>query len=543
MTIDAYHTTFPRAKSSGIVGPLRTLHHAVRDSRRQQDIAVAAIVAVHLLIALFLIWELPIWRDEAHSLGTTADGFLTAVRRGIYYELQPPAYFALLGLWREINGSIFFARLPSVLFTGGFVALLVPLTRRYLTSSLVPLVVAVGALNPFVYFAAVEIRLYAMALFLSAANLLFFHKSFLTEDERPSEFKPPVWFVLTAAVMLYTQYYLGFLFLGEFVALVVLRRWRSAVRLALTGVVVAVLALPLLSILPVHMGNHLSASAAFPGVVAASRFVSGDMLDMVLPHKVELGSMLERILRYGFVLVAGLLYGLGFRRAHDGQKALLLVFVTVALLFVLTVSFITGTEMMVKRHYVGLFPHLLILIVGLILPWRAVLAGGARHLPVFLAVLLVGVTAFGTYTRFHELTKLGSFDEVATYVETREREGDLLLSYPPEAAETLSHYYGGPNQLRHLPEPIDFDETLDYSQPGWRLRELIDAQEAIRMLAANPAGFEHVWLVTNESHAQIISAGERHAVTTPLVEAFGPPTLFTVKNGTGIRRFDRRPSE
>ena len=74
------------------------------------------LIVCHLLIALPLAWYLNIWSDEASSLYST-ESVAGAFQNAATIERQAPLYFWLLSLWRALNGSIFFARLLSIVFS------------------------------------------------------------------------------------------------------------------------------------------------------------------------------------------------------------------------------------------------------------------------------------------------------------------------------------------------------------------------------------------------------------------------------------------
>src|SRR5437868_1147370 len=72
------------------------------------------LIAAHVVIAVPLARLLPIWSDEGSTLYTTEHGIAWAIQNAATFERQAPLYFWLLSLWREMNGSIFFARVPSI---------------------------------------------------------------------------------------------------------------------------------------------------------------------------------------------------------------------------------------------------------------------------------------------------------------------------------------------------------------------------------------------------------------------------------------------
>src|SRR6476620_6828221 len=91
------------------------------------------LIACHLLIVLPLAWHLNIWSDEASSLYST-EHISFAFQNAASIERQAPLYFWILSLWRTVNGSIFFARLLSALFSVAAIWLFAGLTQRVLKS-------------------------------------------------------------------------------------------------------------------------------------------------------------------------------------------------------------------------------------------------------------------------------------------------------------------------------------------------------------------------------------------------------------------------
>src|ERR1043165_7205748 len=90
------------------------------------------LIGVHLAIAVPLAWYLNIWSDETSSLYSTEHGFVYAFQNAAAFERQAPLYFWLLSLWRELNGSIFFARIPSIIASVASIWLFARLVSRYL---------------------------------------------------------------------------------------------------------------------------------------------------------------------------------------------------------------------------------------------------------------------------------------------------------------------------------------------------------------------------------------------------------------------------
>src|SRR5262245_20629062 len=122
---------------------------------------VSVLIGLHLAIAVPLALYLNIWADEASSLYSTEHGFLNAFQNAAAFERQAPLYFWILALWRDLNGSIFFARIPSIAASVLSIWLLARFATRYLPGWRAVAVTAFIALHPILIWASTEIRGYA----------------------------------------------------------------------------------------------------------------------------------------------------------------------------------------------------------------------------------------------------------------------------------------------------------------------------------------------------------------------------------------------
>ena len=88
------------------------------------------------------------------------------------------------------------------------------------------LATAFFALHPITIWASVEIRVYALVILLSIALLRLLSYDAFFVDEPGKKFK--IWFLVVAVTGLYTNYYLGFLLVGCFAALLATGEWKPA---------------------------------------------------------------------------------------------------------------------------------------------------------------------------------------------------------------------------------------------------------------------------------------------------------------------------
>src|SRR5688500_16172358 len=125
------------------------------------------IIAIHLAVALPLAYHLNIWVDEASSLYASEHGFWNAFQNAGQEQKQAPLYFWLLSFWREIDGSIFFVRLFSILCGIISIMLFAELVSRVLERRGAMLVVGFFGLHPFLIWASLEIRVYSLVILLT----------------------------------------------------------------------------------------------------------------------------------------------------------------------------------------------------------------------------------------------------------------------------------------------------------------------------------------------------------------------------------------
>jgi hypothetical protein len=241
---------------------------------------VLALVLVNLSVTVPLAASLNIWEDEAFSLNTSGAGVGYAIRQALHFELQPPLYFVLLTLWRNADASVFFARLFSVVCAGLTIYLMATISQQIFPGVHPAWFAAAVAFNPFLIYAAVEIRVYAMVILLSALLLLVFFKGYLDPDARPAS---RIWYGILAASALYTQYYMGFLLVANAVALLILKRWLRLRIYLVQMLAVAAYSAPLLFIIPDQVSSEFAVSKGKVSCFDSVREVSKRAVQYVFP--------------------------------------------------------------------------------------------------------------------------------------------------------------------------------------------------------------------------------------------------------------------
>ncbi len=154
-----------------------------------------ALMLFGLSVSVTLAALLDIRFDEAFTLNTTSQGVVYAFNQAIRFEQQAPLYFVLLSVWRDIDSSIFFARLFSVLCLPFIIWVSAELAKRYV-KAVNPLIAAgVMTLHQQVVWSSLDIRLYSLMVLLSGLLFLFFYDGYLAEK---GEGRSRVFFVIVA---------------------------------------------------------------------------------------------------------------------------------------------------------------------------------------------------------------------------------------------------------------------------------------------------------------------------------------------------------
>jgi hypothetical protein len=420
------------------------------------------------------------WWDEEYTLATTSHGPIYAFGRALTFELQAPLYFVVLAVWRGIDSSVFFARLFSVLCIAGFAFAAREIARR-IRPDLSPLPFVVLAIaNPFVVFAAMEIRLYALALLLSSLLWLAFCDGYLSED-RP---RARVWFVAIAIASIYVQYFLAFALVAGACALIVARRYAALRSFLLACCVAGIAIAPVLWWAPAQAAaNYLAAASV------------GDLFR----------SMVQPAMTFALPLSydwTGAWYLL--KSAHHvteiGTLILLLVFAAKRLsarewaivafpILMWCVFFFAAATLhlhyTLPRHFVGLYvPEIAALYV---LVSRAAV-DGQRRLALGIALLYALFSAATLITTYRSLAKPGDWPRVGAYLTSHVQAGDRVAVFPARGLPALVRWYHGPDEVQPLPHA---ENLLHYDEQSDEFTSTRDARVALEKLTRG----HKLWLV------------------------------------------------
>jgi hypothetical protein len=448
------------------------------------------IILVYLAIVIPLSAILNIWYDEVYTLNTTGKTLEYAWNQALHYEHQAPVYFLLLTVWRSINKSIFFARLFSVICICISIYLAPKVSERYLKEIHPGWLTAIIALNPYTFYAALEIRLYAFAILLSEIILILLHDGYLSKQ---SQKKSRIGYIFINIIAIYTQYYFGFLFIANALAVLVNRRWNRIKSYLIASFIVGLFIIPVLFIVKQQISNHEDYDAGIDHIPVFSEFVRtiiiGKFSMYVTPIHFSLPTLIEP-LRFARLIIFCLFLLLAFRNCRTfspEQKSIIAIVVGLIFSFY-PVYHYKGIGILQHHHTVALYIPLLLF--TLFVFYESGKSFSKRIVVPLGSSFLLGCYMASSFFIYKPLSKIGEWIEVASYVEKYELSNQPIILFNKTSGALFSHYYSGKNRQIPLPRKDDFSSTHPNS---YKLRNESEITGQISQNNNNP---EYLWVVT-----------------------------------------------
>ncbi len=457
-------------------------------SATTQNYLIHLIVCLNITITVPLAAILNIWIDEAYCLNTTGKSLQYAISQAINFELQPPLYFALLNIWRSVDDSIFWARMFSIIAIVLTIYLVALLAKRLVKTINPVWLVAIFSFNPFIIYQATEIRVYAFTILLSALLLLLFFDGYFSPK---FQIKARVRYLILAVLALYTQYYLACLLIANGIVLLVLRRWQSLKYYLLGMSLVAICCIPLLFYIFNQISGH---TKDLDGSWQYQYFFVTNVLNTIQKIHVLLNNFAglpKPIWIFGylllFLLLLKLLFALDLRLITSNHIAIWTINIT-SIVFFIGVLIITN-GFLLYRHIAGI---IIVSYLGLFLLLSLIRYPKIRNIiTIFLTVITLIFNSHELYILYNgypNLAKSGDWKRVAEYIMNSEQPQQEILVFIPMAAEALSYYYEGINQIIPLPRAENFQ---NYDLENYAFN---NEAEIIQALSGDPH-HNHIWLV------------------------------------------------
>ena len=447
-----------------------------------------ALIFLHLAAALPFAYLTNIWMDEGSTLYSTQNGFVHAVFNAYRDEKQAPLYFIILSLWREVNDSVFFARLFSVICSLAAIKFFYDLARTIWTEKTAFFISLLFAVHPYLFWASVEIRVYSLTILLSVLLFKFFYEGYLKDTKSAR-----VLFTLTAIFSVYTNYYLGFSLVGCFAALLVLREWQKAKIYFVQMLIAGAAILPVLFIIKIQFAVNTSGFQESKSLFAGIRYLWHHILTFVLPTEIlprTEGASFVSTVRLWIVRVGifAAIVVLAKNKFRDFDKNII-AFGTISAvicLFFLVAYFLLGSELVAIRHASVLFVSVF-LFVSLILAKIT-----PRKFWILFAIIYAFFFVYSMFTIYPNFTKRGDWARIANYIERREKPNQPIIVFPAYQAITLPFEYDGKNEI--LP-----DERFFEFGPEDEFGSAKSLEKQIEFVISEfPPDADEVWLLTEE---------------------------------------------
>lgn len=458
---------------------------------------IFGLIVVHLAIVLPLAFSLNIWADEASSLYTTQNGFVSAFQNAATNEKQAPLYFWILSLWRMVSDSIFFARLFSVVCSVFAIIVFARFASRIFEPRAALLAVAFFALHPFLILASVEIRGYSMVILLSIVLITLFFDSFAddTNGRRSSQ----IAFICAATVGLYTHYYLGFLLAGFLAAMLATKHWRSARAFVLSMAIAAIAFLPLVatsarSQFLARTNVYLESISAFEAI----RILWHHAITFLLPADLLRGEEAStfavfRVWIFRVALVALVVLVFKYRDKLRPRTKILAMITIVAFGFFFAVAFLVSPAYVALRHATPLLVPCVLFVASLCTDVFIAVSERITKIIIFAAgVIVLASFSYSLATLYPNTTKRGDWARVGEFIEQNESPGQPIIVFTTFDALALPYHYRGVNKI--LPDEKFF--TFDQEGALGTLDSL--KQQTDFVISEIPPDAERVWLAVNE---------------------------------------------
>lgn len=459
---------------------------------------ILGLIVVHLAIALPLAFSLNIWADEASSLYTTQNGFLSAFQNAAANEKQAPLYFWILSLWRLFNDSIFFARLFSVICSVLAIVVFARFASRTFERRTALLTTAFFALHPFLFLASLEIRGYSMVILLSVVLIRLFFDGF-ADDEGNGRRSSQIAFVCAATAALYTHYYLGFLLAGFLTALLVTRKWRSARAFALSMVITTIAFLPLVA--ASARSQFLARTSVYLESISAlgsAQILWHHAITFLLPADLLRGQdgstfALLRVWVVRAALAALVVLVFKFRSKLRQRTMMLAVMTAVAFGFFFAVAFFVSPAYVGLRHATLLLVPCVLFVTALLSDVFTEISERVTRIVTFAGgIVVLASFSYSLTTLYPNTTKRGDWARVGAFIEQNESPGQAIIVFTTFDALALRYNYRGVNEVLPDEKFFTFDQEAAFGAPDSLSRQ------TEFVISEIPPDVEKIWLAVNE---------------------------------------------
>ena len=446
------------------------------------------------VLLLLLCFKIQLWVDETFTLNTTSGNFFDVVIQSYNFEGQPPVYFILLSLWRDILPNVFFAKLFSVLCIAFSAFFLYKLAKLLADSECSKWLVVIFLLNPFTVWAALEIRLYALLICFSTISIYFFFQYYLNQKN-----KYLYLFLVISLVGLYTQYFFALQIAALAFSILIFKGWKSFFKLCLYLIPVVFLFLPNLLYMPEQLSIIKPRNLVYTTI---------ERINIVLhtPQDFMLALQLvpfERWIKWGikisfFIAILIAYYKLLKNRNSSNyafQKIINNILIALIILVVLFCVMAAITGILYSNKYMAIAFPFFILLFLLLKTFSPI----NRNL-IYSIISIYFILLLMSFYRYP--VKGYNYKEIGKYVRSIERKNEPILFYSNALSLTFRYYYSGHNPIEPLPHEVKFDSSFMES-----LKDTFELKQSINKIKTSSNSYLFISDLTESQYVVELSRG------------------------------------
>ena len=419
----------------------------ITKNKSSRDTYYLLFLLAYFILLVYLANKMYIWEDESYSLHTSSHNLAEVIKLSNNFEGQPPFYFALLSIWRLLNSSIFFARLLSVVFIA-FAAYFFKLLMSLVASKTeTRWLVILFLLNPFIVWAALEIRLYALVILLSTISIYYFLRYYLENKNKYLYF-----LLIVSLIGLYTQYFIAFLLAAFALSLLMFKGRKEFFKFCLYFVPVILLFLPNLLFFSSQLSmaeNHLSSFSPLNSISHILKTPQDFILGL---NVVPVNRYFRWLIKVAFLSIFLISFFNFFKENRNKNSLQLrityLILISGSIIFILFFIAVPAFSLIYQdKYFIIILPFFLFLFfVFNWLPKKNIFF-------VILSLYYIFLISAG----YRYPTKSYDFKKVSSYIKTIETKNEPILFYGKTILPPFEYYYNGTNKLCGLPA-ITYDK-------------------------------------------------------------------------------------
>ena len=416
------------------------------------------IFVFQLIFYILLSLNREVWVDEAYSLTTSSHSFLDIFFISLNFEGNPPLYFLLLGIWRMLDPSVFFARILSIVLTVLATGVFYNILRFFIQKHHALLITTLLIFNPFLIFIADNVRYYVLVFLFCNLVIYFFLKYFLYGTLSKQKL---VVFSFVSALAIATQYQTVFLLFALGTSLLLIKGWRLFWQYFISMIFPLIVFVFMITYL-FQVVNTLAGYSEPLGGLSNIYSIVVSWVEYFLGFfhfRWTYSTLFYWLFRIPLlILFLNFILAVSVKSLKDNklfQTIAISLFIIISIFLILLFKIIQQ-EYLLVWHIMILFPLMLVLI-------SIFFEFGKFRLVSYGAIAALLVVQLVTVTNNLKLNFLSSdFREVSEYMEAKDITDKVVFVFPAETA-LIANYELPKKQIVSIPVDIDFFDVFDHN--------------------------------------------------------------------------------